>query len=164
MNILDILILLCFIPAVYKGITKGFVKQIIALFSLILGVWLSFKFTNALCLLLSDYLHVGDSVLTIIAFALILIGVIFVMNIIGKLISVTIKFVMLGWLDKILGILFSVLKVGIIVGLIIILFDNFNNTLKLVNTSYLNSSILYNPLRELIYKVFPYLKELISSF
>ena len=48
MNIIDIIILCCLVPAVIRGISKGFVNQAYSLVALIAGVWLSFKFSGAL--------------------------------------------------------------------------------------------------------------------
>ncbi len=46
MNILDIIILTCFVAAIVQGLRKGFVAQVIAIISIIVGVWLSFRFST----------------------------------------------------------------------------------------------------------------------
>lgn len=37
MNILDIILLLCLIPALFSGLKKGFIAQVIAIIALVLG-------------------------------------------------------------------------------------------------------------------------------
>ena len=48
MNVIDIILLICFVPAVIMGLRKGFIAQVIAIISIILGIWLSFQFSAAL--------------------------------------------------------------------------------------------------------------------
>ena len=97
----------------------------------------------------------------IVAFALILIAVIAALTALGKLLEGMLKIVMLGWLNKLLGVLFSFLKCGLIVGLVIMAFNSLNVTFHFVEEAELSKSVLYPPLKELAYTVFPYLKELV---
>ena len=48
MGTLDIILLICFIPAIVRGIQKGFVEQLVAIVSILLGAWLAFKFSTPL--------------------------------------------------------------------------------------------------------------------
>lgn len=162
MSILDIIIIICLIPAIIKGVSKGFAAQIISIIALIAGVWLSFKFAGGLCTILAEYLHASQSVLSIIAFSLILIGTVLIITLAGKLVKLTIKFAMLDWLDKTLGAIFSLIKVGIILGLLIILVDKLNAATGIIDNDLLNSSPIYCALRRMTYTVFPYLKQLIG--
>ena len=41
MNILDIIILLCFIPVLISGYKKGFIRQVISIIALMAGVWIA---------------------------------------------------------------------------------------------------------------------------
>ena len=72
------------------------------------------------------------------------------------------RLVMLGWLNKLLGVLFALLKTALIVGLLIIAFTSVNDTFKFVQESVLNESVLYPPLKKLAFEVFPYLKEILT--
>ena len=78
----------------------------------------------------------------------------------GKLIEGTVKLIMLGWLNRLLGVIFSLVKAGLIVGLVIMAFCSLNNTFQFVNEETMNSSVLFPPLKNMAYTVFPYLKEL----
>ncbi|MGN1215671.1 MAG: CvpA family protein, partial [Candidatus Cryptobacteroides sp.] len=103
MNILDAIILICFIPALVQGIRKGFIAQVIAIVSIVAGIWLSFKFSNLIASWLGNYIQASGNILQIVAFALILILVILGLTAVGKLLEATTKIVMLGWLNKLLG-------------------------------------------------------------
>ena len=157
MNILDAIILICFIPAIIQGIRKGFIAQVIAIVSIVAGIWLSFKFSNLIASWLCNYIQASGNVLHIVAFALILILVILGLAAIGKLIEATIKIVMLGWLNKLLGVVFALL-----VGLVIMAFHSINSTFHLVSEETLSGSMLYGPIRDAANSVFPYLKGLLT--
>lgn len=161
MNILDIIILICFVPALVQGLRKGFIAQVIAIISLILGIFLSFQFSTAVSDWLAQYIEGSGEVLKLVAFALILIGVIAALAALGKLLEGMLKIVMLGWVNKLLGVVFSFLKCALVVGLIIMAFNSLNNTFHFVEEAELAKSTLYPPLKELAYTVFPYLKELV---
>ena len=71
MSVLDIIILLFLIPALISGLKKGLVAQIVAIVSLILGVWMSFKFASALSQWASTWIELDMKVLNIISFLVI---------------------------------------------------------------------------------------------
>ena len=72
MNTLDIIILLCFVPALISGISKGFIEQAIALVSLVLGAWLAYRFSALVSSWLEPVLEVSETALNVISFAAIL--------------------------------------------------------------------------------------------
>lgn len=161
MNTVDIILLICFIPALVQGFRKGFISQIIAIISIILGAWLSFRFASEVSVWLAQYITGSEQILKITAFALILTAVIIGLTLLGKLLESTFELVMLGWLNKLLGAAFSLVKAGLLIGLAIMVFCSLNNTFSLVSEEVLNESVLFPPLKDLAYTVFPYLKELL---
>ena len=163
MNVIDIIILVFCIPALFHGFSKGFVSQAISLIALVLGVWLSFKFSVPFGDWLKSFADLPGTVLHIIAFALILTIVMLVLTLIGKAIEKVVKLAMLGWLNKLLGIVFALLKAVLIIGLVIIIFDAIYNLIPFVSSDTLNESVLYNPIKSIANTVFPFLKELIFN-
>ena len=69
---------------------------------------------------------------------------------------------MLGWVNRLLGLAFSLMKCFLILGLIILAFNSLNNTFGFVKQEYLADSVLYPFLRNLADSVFPYLKNLLT--
>lgn len=157
----DIIILLCFLPAIISGITKGFIEQAVALVSLILGAWLAFKFSSVVGDWLQPYFEISETVLHVISFAVIMVAVVLVLFVLGKILTGVTKLVMLGWLNWILGVVFALLKAGLFIGICIVLFDTLNVKFELVDNAVLDESVLYAPIRDIAYTVFPYLKELL---
>ena len=162
MSTLDIIILVCFVPAIVTGIQRGFIAQVVSLVSIILGIWLAFHFSEMVCEWLRQYLpHLSETILNIVGFVLILAVVALLLHLVGKLILRLFKAVDLGWLNWILGLVFSLLKAALIIGLVLVLFDTLNLKFSLVKPETLDQSVLYAPLRDAAYKVFPYLKALL---
>ena len=162
MSTIDIIILICFVPALVTGILKGFISQAISLVSVILGAWLAFRFSETVCNWLSDYLvGVNETVLHVIGFIIVLVLVIFLLGILGRLIQKAFKMVSLGWLDRLLGIVFALAKAALVIGMLLILFDTLNAKLTLLSDEMISESVLYAPLRDLGYNIFPYLKALV---
>lgn len=142
-------------------VEKGFIAQIIAIVSLILGAWLSYRFSNAVSGWIGQYIEGGEQLLNIIAFIVIFIVVILALFAVGKVLEASIKIIMLGWLNKLLGVVFSMIKCILILGLAIMAFNALNETFNLVPEKKLAESLLYTPIKNITFSVFPYIKELL---
>ena len=133
MSTLDIIILVCFVPAIVTGIQRGFIAQVVSLVSIILGIWLAFHFSEMVCEWLRQYLpNLSETILNIVGFVLILAVVALLLHLVGKLLLRLFKAVDLGWLNWILGLIFSLLKGALIIGLFLVLFDTLNLKFELV--------------------------------
>ena len=162
MSILDIILLVCFIPAVIRGISRGFVEQLIALLSIIIGAWVACHFGGTLAGWAAGYLHVNEKLLNVICFTLTIIVASVLLFLIGRLITGVIKIAMLGWLDRLLGVVFALLKAALVLGLAVTLFDTLNGLVGLVSQETLDESVLYPGLKNFADTVFPYLKKLFT--
>lgn len=163
MSIIDIILLICFIPALISGLKKGLISQLIAIISIIAGVWVSFEFATVTSQWLSQYIEAPENIMRIVAFALIMIGVFVALGLLGKLLENILDLVMLGWVNKLFGVLFSFLKTALIIGLLILAFNSLNTSLELVSPEELAESVLYTPIKNFADSVFPYIKEMISN-
>ena len=112
MATLDIILLICFIPGIIRGISKGFLEQALSLVGIVLSVWAAFKFSALVCGWLKPYLSLSETTLNVVAFALILIAVCIVVLLVAKLLTKVLEMSMLGWLDKILGLVFALVVNG----------------------------------------------------
>ena len=162
MNTIDIIILICLIPAAVQGLIKGFITEAMSIISLILGAWLAFRFSEMLCLRIAEYLgSIPQQVLQVISFALIMLITVLLLSLLGKILKKVLKFALLGWLDKLLGILLGIAKAALILSIAIVLFSSLNEIFGWVGAEKIGESVLYGPLKGFAYKVFPYLKALI---
>ena len=161
MATLDIILLVCFIPGIIRGLSKGFLEQALALVGIVLSVWAAFHFSSLVCTWLKPYLEVSETVLNVIAFALILVAISLAVLLVARLLTKVVELAMLGWLNKGLGVLAACAVTALVLGLLIILFETLNLKFQFVKADALSDSVLYGPLRDAAYVVFPYLKQLL---
>ena len=158
MTTLDIILLVCFIPGIIRGISKGFLEQALALAGIVLSVWAAFKFSAPVCDWLKPYLSLSETALNVIAFTLILVAISILVLLVAKLLTKVVEMAMLGWVNKILGLVFALAVNALVIGVFIILFDTVNAKFSFVKPETLEGSIVFTTLRDLCYLVFPYLK------
>jgi len=161
MTALDIILLACFLPAIWYGFKKGLISQLISIISLILSVWVAFKFSTLVAAWLGGWLDVSEAALKVAAYVVIFIGVALVMNAIRILLEKIIKFVMLGWVNKTFGMVLAALWTALLLGLVIMLFNSLNTHFNLVKEETLAPCQVYAFLKEFAYAVFPYMKEML---
>jgi membrane protein required for colicin V production len=162
MNILDIIILICLVPAIVLGIKKGFISQAVSIISLIVGVWASARFANIVGSWLAQYINASEQSLKVIAFAVILLAVMVGLFLAGKILEGLVKLVTLGWLNRLLGVIFSLGKCLLIMGLVIMFCSYINDTFHIVKPDFSEDAVLYPIVKDLSYKVFPYIKSLLT--
>lgn len=160
LNFLDIFFLICFIPAIIGGLINGLVRQLATLASLLLGIWAGWHFSELLSQWIRLLFHSDSKLIGIISFAIIFIAVLILVNLIGKALSGIIKFALLGWLDKLLGVVFGLIKYALILSVIIYFFNSINNLYEIVPAHRFASSSLYSLIAPLAPAIFPYLKSI----
>ena len=64
-------------------------------------------------------------------------------------------FASLGFLNKILGGIFGLLKMGMILSVVLIIFDKLNSTIPFTDKNITEDSILFEPTRNLASLLFP---------
>lgn len=162
MNILDIIILLCLVPAIIQGIRKGLISQAISIVSIVVGIWASARFANVVTAWITQYITASEQVLKVVSFALILVAAFIVLGLIGRLLESILNFAMLGWVNRLLGAAFSLLKAVLILGLAIMLFSSLNDAFGFVNPEVLDQSVLYQPIKSIADSVFPYIQNMLT--
>lgn len=160
MTTLDIILLVCFIPGIIRGLSKGFLEQALALAGVVLSVWAAFHFSALVCEWLKPYFDISERALNAVAFVVILIAISLAVLLLAKLLTKVAEMAMLGWVNRLLGLVFALAVNALIIGVIVIMFDTVNVKFGFVKPEILDGSIVYTSLRDLSYFVFPYLKEL----
>ena len=162
MNTLDIILLVLLIPGAIRGITKGFLEQVVALGGIFLSVYAAYHFSQPVCEWLRQYIQVSETVLNVLGFVVMLLGVLILVILLGKVITKAVEMASLGWINRALGFAFSLVTSALVLSLLAILFDTVNSKFELVTGPVLSESVLFPPLLDLGYTVFPYLKELVG--
>lgn len=159
MNIVDIILLILLVPALYKGLTQGFIRQACGIIGLILGIFLAREFSDLLAEYLHSWINADPSIVRILAFALIMIGVIFSINLLGKVVEKIFQVVMLGWLNRLLGIVLALGTAIIVLSLLASLITyTHENWFTLIPQELLSESKLFGFLTTIYENILPFLQ------
>ena len=112
--IIDIIFLILLAIAVIKGISRGFIVAVFSFLAIIIGVAAAMKLSYIVANWLQHSFNTGKQWLPFLSFLIVLIGVIILVRFIANAIQRAINFAMLGWLNKIGGILlYSLLYISV---------------------------------------------------
>ncbi len=114
MNPLDIIIIIILLYCVIRGLFRGLIKELTAIIALFIGFNAAYNYYPFLSKQLAVWAP-SFQYLKITSFLIIFFAVLIIVNIIGIIVKYIINFAFLGWIDKILGVVFGVLKAGLIV-------------------------------------------------
>ena len=159
MGFLDIILCAALIFAFYKGVVNGLFVELASLISLILGIYFAVKFSSFMKEFLLGFVKWNPNTIQIVAFALTFIVVVIAINILGKFLTGIANFAFLGWLNKLGGGFFRVLKTILIVSILFSLFEKINYNNYLAKKETLDNSIFYNPIQKIAGYVFPSIKK-----
>lgn len=160
MGAIDIVILACFLPAVVLGIKRGLVKQIVALAVVVLGIHLSLRFSDPLQAYLAQMVKWEPFWTKAVSFTVIFLAVALLLSLLGKLVEKVIKIAMLGWLNRLLGLLVAMIAAALVVGTLVYIVNSANNLLQFLPEEQIAQSRFYTPLLNLVEQIFPLLKSL----
>src|SRR5699024_8795077 len=121
--VIDILLMITFLLAIYKGWSKGVILGVFSLAALVLGLAAALKLSAETGLYFQEKTGHPSSLWPAVAFVLIFIAVAFVVRILAKIIQKAFKLIMLGWLNRFCGILFYILAYTIIFSVLLWFID-----------------------------------------
>lgn len=154
MNYLDIFIVCVLVFGFFRGFIKGLIMELSSLFAIVLGAYGSLKFSDLtldwVSLNFSSQIeNIDDNYLKIASFAFTFLIIIVFVSVIGKGLTRVVKMVSLGLINKTLGGLFGAIKYVLILSFFFVFFENLNSTLFLIDESFFESTLLYEPIMEI---------------
>ncbi|PLX20395.1 MAG: colicin V production protein [Marinilabiliales bacterium] len=157
MNTVDLVFAILLLWAAYRGFSKGFIVQLATLAALLLGILGAVMFSDFTSSLIIKKFEVSGQYLPIISFAVTFIAIVIAVHILAKALNKLIDAIALGIVNRLLGVLFSVLKVAFIVSIILVLINKADNKYNFIPDETKENSILYKPLSNFAPMIFPYL-------
>ncbi len=155
MNTFDIIISALLIFGFIRGLLKGLFVEIASLVALIAGVYGAIHFSYFVGNLLAEYVSWEERYITIISFAITFGIIVLVIGLFGKMFTKIANFASLGFINKIFGGVFGVLKIGFILSIVLLVFTKLNNTIPFISSEQKEASILYEPIKNLAPMLFP---------
>lgn len=163
MGVIDIVIVCFFLPALFFGIKNGMVKQLVALAVIYFGIVLSLRFATPVSLWVLEHVKMTEFWAKAVSFVLIFFVVALVLSLFGRIIENIIKITLLGWLNKLLGVVMTFILTILLLSVVVYLVDSANNLLEFIPKEKLEESRFYPALLQLSQEVFPHFKELFSK-
>lgn len=155
MNFLDIILILPVIWFAYKGFTKGFIIELTLLVALVLGVFIAINFSYFAADFLTDNTKIAHKYISIIAFVITFIAIVIAAFAVGKLLEKVINLLLLGFINKIAGCLFGILKAAFILSVIIFIINSFDSKQAVITKKIRENSILYKPIASIAPYIIP---------
>jgi len=104
--IIDIAALILLAIALYKGFTKGLIVALFSFLALLVGLAAALKLSALVAEYLGTNTNVSGKWLPVLAFLLVFIAAVLLVRLGAKAIEAAFKMAMLGWLNRLGGILF----------------------------------------------------------
>lgn len=152
MNVLDIIIGIVLIVFAIKGLVKGVINEVVSLIAIVAGLYGAFYCSDITANYLKGIIDIKPEYLSTIALLITFALLVVIIVLIGKLLAKILESLSLGWIDKLGGFLFGILKGSLIVSLLILLL-NVLNISSFIPQDKRESSMLYGPVE----KVAPYI-------
>lgn len=158
MNYIDIILCVPLLWGLYKGFSKGLIIEAASLVALGLAVWGGIKFSD----FLTEYIHIHfdweTKYLPLISFAILFLGILILVYAIAKLLERLVKAVSLGFVNKLAGGIFGMLKFGLILSVIIFVLNAIEKNIQLIPSKIKQTSLLYEPVGKIAPLIIPGLK------
>jgi membrane protein required for colicin V production len=155
MAIIDIILGVLLLFGLIRGVMKGLFVEVASLVALIAGVYGAIHFSDFAAAFLDSKLDWEQKYINIVAFAVTFIIIVLIIALAGKALTKLADFAALGILNKLAGGVFGALKFGLILSILLIVFDNMNSTIPFADETDLEDSILYKPVKSLAPLIFP---------
>lgn len=142
MNILDLIIGVILILFALSGLRKGLIQEAFYLASFIIGIYGALFFSSMIGDWLSTVINIGTEYISIAAFIITFILFFLVVRLAGRALSSVIEAISLGFIDKIGGALFGILKGALLLSIIIMVMNVLGIT-GFIDKKVRNTSPLY---------------------
>jgi membrane protein required for colicin V production len=159
MNWIDAAIVVILILSMVMGFINGLVKEVASLAALILGIWGAIKFSSFTAGKLYDYFDMTGNYVSIIAFVITFMIIVVIIHFIGIIADKIIDAVSLGLLNKLLGILFGLIKSVLIMSVFFVVLNAVDGRRPFLPKERIEESIFYNPISDIAPAIFPIIGE-----
>lgn len=157
MNYIDIVLGLLLVFSAISGFRKGLVAELASIAALILGIWGAIEFSYVTSDFLVENFNLQTKYLNIISFVLTFIVIVILVHMVGTVINKVVETVMLGFINKLAGLAFGILRAALVLSIILVVFDKIDEDVKILSREAKSESKLYDPIRHFAPAIFPFI-------
>ncbi len=159
MNWIDATIVIILILSAVMGFINGFVREVASLAALILGIWGAIKFSTFTAERLYDYFDMTGRYVGIISFIITFGIIVVIIHFIGILAHKIVDAASLGFVNRLLGIAFGLLKSVLIMSIFFSIFWAIDAHKPFLPKDRIEESIFFNPISDIAPAIFPIIGE-----
>lgn len=119
MNIFDIIIVIILSYCVIRGVFRGLVKEISSIIGVLGGYYAAYSYYPVIAKVLTRWIS-NAAYLNILSFLIIFCVVFIIISVLGVVIKYVLNIAFLGWVDRICGAGFGIIK-GILIGSVLLI-------------------------------------------
>ncbi len=145
MSFIDIIIILFLLWGAIQGFSKGLIIEVATLAGMVFGVYLAIRYSPYIEEILRDFLNVTSRYIAYIALAVTFVVVVAGVYAMGKILTKLVNILALGWVNKLIGSVFGILKYVVIVCVLLLILDAVNGKFEFLSEETLQKSKLFSP-------------------
>ena len=119
MNLFDFILIIILVYCFIRGIFRGLLKEISSLIGVLGGFYAAYTHYKQAGIYLKRWIT-DPNYINILSFLIIFICIFLIISILGIIIKYILKIVFLGWVDRVFGGVFGILK-GILIGSVLLI-------------------------------------------
>ena len=159
MNYIDAIIIIALVLGMVNGFIKGMVKEVASLAALILGIWGAIRFSGFIAAKLYDYFDLTGKYVGLISFLITFGIIVIIIHLIGLLVDKLMEAVALGFINRLLGIAFGLIKSVLIMSVVLLVLNTIDARRPFLPKEKIEQSMLYNPISDIAPAIFPIIGE-----
>lgn len=159
MNFIDVIVIITLAYAVWKGFFKGFIIELFTFLALFIGLYAGIHFSEYASNILIENFDIQSDYVPTISFTVVFLIVGAMVFFGGKAIEKVVSIVQLSLLNKLLGVLLSLVKMIFILGAIILLVESYDEKGDILSEKVKSDSILYKPIKSTVSFAIPAFEE-----
>lgn len=153
MSVIDIVLGVLLLFGLIRGLMKGLFVEIASLLALILGIYGAIHFSNYAAEYLASKVEWEEQYINLTAFAITFVVIVLVISLAGKALTKLANFAALGWINKLAGAAFGLLKIALILSVVLTVLDRTNS--NIIDADDIDQSTLYTPVKGFATLLFP---------
>lgn len=157
MNYIDLILILLLLFAAINGFRRGLISEIASLAALVLGVWGAIEFSYITSEFLTESMGWEINHLNLISFVITFIVIVILVHLVASSLSKLVEAAMLGWANRITGLVFGVVKTAFILSILLLIFNKIDEDVHILSQETKMNSQLYEPIRKFAPSVFPFI-------
>lgn len=155
MNVIDIVLGSLILFGLVRGLMKGLFVEIASIVALVAGIYGAIHFSNFAAEFLESKVDWSEKTIAILAFAITFVIIVLTIAMAGKALTKLADFAALGIINKLAGAVFGALKIGLILSVVLIIFDKMNKKIPFADEEDLEESVLYYKVKALVPIILP---------